>query len=70
MPWPVPSTCRRGGSTKSSSASAPSPPTPIARHFGMSEGYFLGLQTDYDLRAKKREIAKELAAIAVREAAE
>jgi len=42
----------------------------LARHFGMSEGYFLGLQTDYDLRAKKREIAKELAAIAVRAAAE
>lgn len=35
----------------------------LARYFGMSEGFFLGLQSDYDLRAKKREIAKELAAI-------
>jgi addiction module HigA family antidote len=42
----------------------------LARYFGMSEGFFLGLQTDYDLRAKKREIAKELSAIPVREAAE
>jgi antitoxin HigA-1 len=42
----------------------------LARYFGMSEGFFLGLQTDYDLRAKKREIGKELSAITVREAAE
>jgi len=42
----------------------------LARYFGMSEGFFLGLQTDYDLRAKKREIAKELSAISVRQAAE
>lgn len=42
----------------------------LARYFGLSEGFFLGLQTDCDLRAKKREIAKELSAIAVRQAAE
>ena len=42
----------------------------LARYFGMSEGFFLSLQTDHDLRAKKREMAKELAAIAVRHAAE
>lgn len=42
----------------------------LARYFGMSDGFFLGLQTDYDLRAKKREIAEELTAIAVRQAAE
>jgi addiction module HigA family antidote len=35
----------------------------LARYFGMSEGFFLGLQTDHDLRAKKREIGAELAAI-------
>jgi len=29
-----------------------------------------GLQSDHDLRAKKREIAKALSAIAVRQAAE
>ena len=42
----------------------------LARYFGMSEGFFLGLQTDYDLRAKKREISKELSTISVRQAAE
>lgn len=42
----------------------------LTRYFGMSEGFFLGLQTDYDLRVKKREIAKELSAIPVRAAAE
>ena len=42
----------------------------LTKYFGLSEGYFLGLQTDHDLRAKKREIAKDLAAIAVRQAAE
>jgi addiction module HigA family antidote len=42
----------------------------LTKYFGLSEGYFLGLQTDYDLRIKKREIAKELAAITVRQAAE
>ncbi|HEY0281267.1 MAG TPA: HigA family addiction module antitoxin [Rhizomicrobium sp.] len=35
----------------------------LARYFGMSEGFFLGLQTDYDLRAKKREIGGDLALI-------
>lgn len=42
----------------------------LTRYFGMSEGFFLGLQTDYDLRVKKREIAKELSTIPVRAAAE
>jgi addiction module antidote protein, HigA family len=42
----------------------------LAKYFGMSEGYFLGLQTDHDLRLKKRELAKELSEIAAREAAE
>jgi addiction module HigA family antidote len=42
----------------------------LTKYFGLSEGYFLGLQTDYDLRIKKREIAKDLSAIAVRQAAE
>jgi len=35
----------------------------LARYFGMSEGFFLGLQADHDLRAKKREIGGDLAAI-------
>jgi len=40
----------------------------LARYFGMSEGFFLGLQTDHDLMDRKREIAGELRAIAVRAA--
>lgn len=42
----------------------------LARYFGMSEGFFLGLQSDYELRARKREIAKELSAITACRAAE
>lgn len=37
----------------------------LARYFGLSEGFFLGLQIDHDLRAKKREISKELDGIAL-----
>jgi hypothetical protein len=36
----------------------------------LRRGGKISLQTDYDLCAKKREIAKELAAITVRAAAE
>jgi addiction module HigA family antidote len=35
----------------------------LARYFGMSEGFFLGLQADHDLRAKKREIGTALSTI-------
>ncbi len=38
----------------------------LARYFGMSEGFFLGLQTDYDLMEKRREIGADLKAIAPR----
>jgi antitoxin HigA-1 len=38
----------------------------LARYFGMSEGFFLGLQTDYDLMQRRREIAADLKAIAPR----
>jgi addiction module HigA family antidote len=40
----------------------------LARYFGISEGFFLGLQTDYDLMQRKREIAAELATIQPRAA--
>jgi addiction module HigA family antidote len=40
----------------------------LARYFGMSEGFFLGLQADHDLMARKREIAGELRTIATRAA--
>ena len=36
----------------------------LARYFAISEGFFLGLQTDHDLLARKREIAGELREIA------
>jgi addiction module HigA family antidote len=40
----------------------------LARYFGMSEGYFLGLQTAYDLMQRRRKIAGELATIEPRAA--
>ena len=40
----------------------------LARYFGMSEGFFLGLQTDYDLLERRRQIAADLEAIAPRAA--
>ena len=40
----------------------------LARYFGVSEGFFLGLQADYDLMQPKREIAAELATIQPRAA--
>lgn len=32
----------------------------LARYFGLSEGFFLGLQADHDLMARKREMGQEL----------
>jgi addiction module HigA family antidote len=40
----------------------------LARYFGLSEGFFLGLQADYDLMDRRRQIGPELAAIAPRAA--
>ena len=40
----------------------------LARYFGLSEGFFLGLQVDHDLMARKREIADELQRITKRAA--
>lgn len=38
----------------------------LARYFGLSEGFFLGLQADYDLMQRRRQIAGELEAISPR----
>jgi addiction module HigA family antidote len=35
----------------------------LARYFGMSEGVFLGLQNDYDLMERRRQIQAELKSI-------
>lgn len=35
----------------------------LDRYFGMSEGYWLGLQQDYDLRQAKRALGRALEAI-------
>ncbi|PKQ09700.1 MAG: addiction module antidote protein, HigA family [Alphaproteobacteria bacterium HGW-Alphaproteobacteria-12] len=40
----------------------------LARYFGMSEGFFLGLQTDYDLMERRREIEGDLKSIEPRAA--
>jgi addiction module HigA family antidote len=35
----------------------------LARYFGMSEGFFIGLQTEYDLMERRRQIEGDLSAI-------
>jgi addiction module HigA family antidote len=40
----------------------------LARYFRMSEGFFIGLQTDYELMERKREIGNRLKAIRPRAA--
>jgi len=40
----------------------------LARYFAMSEGFFLGLQADYDLMERRRQIEADLASIAPRAA--
>ena len=40
----------------------------LARYFNMSEGFFIGLQTDYELMERKRAIGDKLKAIRPRAA--
>jgi addiction module HigA family antidote len=40
----------------------------LARYFGLSEGFFLGLQMDFDLMQRRREIDRDLRAIRPRAA--
>lgn len=40
----------------------------LARYFGMSDGFFLGLQMDYDLMQRRREIERDLKTIRPRAA--
>jgi addiction module HigA family antidote len=40
----------------------------LARYFGLSEGFFLGLQTDYELMSRRRQVADQLEAIRPRAA--
>ena len=40
----------------------------LARYFGLSEGFFLGLQADFDLMERRRAMGEELAAIVPRAA--
>ena len=40
----------------------------LARYFRMSEGFFLGLQTDYELMQRRRKIGDKLKAIRPRAA--
>lgn len=41
----------------------------LARFFGLSEGFWMGLQADYELMRRRREIGKELASIEPSQAA-
>lgn len=40
----------------------------LARYFGLSEGFFLSLQIEFDLMRRRRELGDDLAAIAPRAA--
>jgi addiction module HigA family antidote len=40
----------------------------LARYFGLSEGFFMGLQADYDLMQRRRELGNALDAIRPRAA--
>jgi addiction module HigA family antidote len=40
----------------------------LARYFGLSEGFFMGLQTDYELMERKRKLGDALKAIRPRAA--
>lgn len=40
----------------------------LARYFGVSEGFFLGLQADFDLMERRRQIESDLASIRPRAA--
>lgn len=40
----------------------------LARYFGISEGFFLGLQADHDLMERRRQIESDLKQIAPRAA--
>jgi addiction module HigA family antidote len=40
----------------------------LARYFGLSEGFFLGLQMDYDLLQQRRKIERDLKSIQPRAA--
>lgn len=40
----------------------------LARYFGVSDGFFLGLQADFDLMERRRALGPELAAIEPRAA--
>ena len=40
----------------------------LARYLGMSEGFFIGLQTDYELMQRRRQIGDKLRAIRPRAA--
>jgi addiction module HigA family antidote len=40
----------------------------LARYFGMSDGFFIGLQVDFELLERRRKIARELKSIRPRAA--
>jgi hypothetical protein len=58
------------GAASSCSASAITADTDLrlGRYFAMSEGFFIGLQTDYELMQRRRQIGDKLKAIRPRAA--
>ncbi|EPY02041.1 XRE family plasmid maintenance system antidote protein, partial [Magnetospirillum fulvum MGU-K5] len=39
----------------------------LARYFGLSDGFWMGVQADYELMERRRQIEADLAAIAPRQ---
>jgi hypothetical protein len=71
MPWRERFMSPLAASMRLCSASGISPRTPtFGSHdiFGVSEGFFLGLQMDYDLMQRRRQIDRDLRAIRPRAA--
>jgi plasmid maintenance system antidote protein VapI len=63
----VRSACSRGGSKKivlGKRSITADTDLRLARYFGVSEGFWLGLQADHDLLQRRREIDADLARIA------
>ena len=68
MRWPAPSACRINEIVLGKRAITADTDLRLARYYGISEGIFLGLQMDYDLRMQRRALGKKLDAIKPRAA--
>ena len=68
MRWPAPSVCRINEIVLGKRAVTADTDLRLARYFRMSEGFFLRVQMDCDLRMQKRALGRKLEAIKPRAA--